>query len=82
MDKGQEKEQAVKLAESEGTGKKGWQRVWLDIQSAEELIRHTIQPRSNASQLCLPAFALNALPASASSAFGVRETGWYVQSRC
>lgn len=75
MDKGQEKEQAVKLAESEGIGKKGWQRVWFERQPGEEVIRDTVQYRSNASQLCLPAFALNALPASASSASELRETG-------
>lgn len=82
MDKGQEKEQAVKLSGSEGIGKKGWQRVLLDSQPAEEVIRDTVQSRSYTSQLCLPAFALNALPASASSTCGVREMGWYVQSRC
>lgn len=73
MDK--EKEQAVKLTGGEGTGKKEWQEVGLDNQSAEEVVRDTVQSKSNASQLCLPAFALNALPASASSACGVREAG-------
>lgn len=80
--KDKRKNRAVKLAGSEGTGKKGWQRVWLDSQSAKEVIRDTIQSRSNVSQLCLPAFALNALPASASSASGIREMGWYVKGTC
>lgn len=30
MDEGQVEEQAVKLAGREVTGRKGWQRVWLD----------------------------------------------------
>lgn len=74
MDKGQQKEQTVKQAGSEGAGKKGWQSVWLDSQSAEQVIRDRVLPRSSANLLCLPAFALNALPASASSACGPRET--------
>lgn len=62
-------------------GKRGGKGFGL-IVNAEEVIRNTVQSSSNASELCLLAFALNALPASANSACGVREMGWYVQSRC
>lgn len=70
MDEGQVEEQAVKLAGREVTGRKGWQRVWLDSWSTEEVTRDMEQCQS----VLPPCFCLNELPASASSASGARET--------
>jgi len=57
MGEGQVEEQGAKLAGSEETESKGWQRVWLDSRSAEQVTRDTAQSKHNVSRFCLPAFA-------------------------
>lgn len=67
------KEEAVKVAGSEGTGLNGWQRVCFAGRSAEEVTRDT--GPAQAHQLAFPSCSsLNAVPAAASSAAGARDT--------